>query len=372
LRFDLRNALWPLGAMDRILTTLREAETLAEGLADRRRMGLAAAYLCTSFYGVAAHDRAVSAGQRALAHGDAVGDLDLRVLAGSNLGQAHIGRTDYRRGAEILEKTIGFLDAASQHNRFGQGTLPAVLMRVNLGRGLAELGRFSEAIEWGEEAVQLAETAQHPASLVIAWWARGLPLVRRGNVAEAIAALEHAVRIAREAEVPIFLHWAGASLGAAYNLDGRAAEAITLLEAILAQDAAMNIASQSTMTTICLAEAYWRAGRGADATSHADRAVVMARSRHEAGYEAWGRRLLGEIAGCGKALNRETALAEYTESLRIADGLGMDPLAAHCHLGLARLGWPEEDAAAAHLAQAATMYRDLGMTWWLRSIGTAA
>jgi tetratricopeptide (TPR) repeat protein len=369
LRFELRTALWPLGTMDRILTALHEAETVAEALADRRRTGLAAAYLCTSFYGLAAHDQAVAAGERARAHGDAVGDLDLRVLAGSNLGQAHMARTDYLLGTDILERTIALLDAESQHDRFGQGTLPAVLMRVNLVRGLAELGRFPDAIGRGEEAVHLAEAARHPASLVLAWWARSLPLVRRGDASQAIAALEHAVRVAGEAEVPIFLHWVGPSLGAAYTLAGRAEEAVTLLGRILAEDAAMNVASQSTLTTVYLAEAHWGAGRRADAMSHAERALALARERHEAGYEAWARRLLGEIAGDADAPDLDVAADAYAEALQIADELGMRPLAAHCHLGLGRLG--REPATQAHLGQAVTMYREMEMTRWLRGIDAA-
>jgi class 3 adenylate cyclase/tetratricopeptide (TPR) repeat protein len=368
LRFELRNALWPLGTMGPILETLHEAEALAEQLDDRRRMGLASAYLCTSFYGIADHDRAVDAGERALAHSVAVGNLDLRVVAGSNLGQAHMARTDYRRGAEILKKTIALLDEHGPHNRFGQGTLPAVLTRVNLVKGLTELGRFSEAAHRSEEAVRLAEAVNHPASLLIACWARGMPLVRRGDVAEAIVALERAVRIARDAELPIFLHWSVPSLGAAYTLAGRAEEAVTLLESVLAQDAAMNVASQSTLTTVYLAEAHWRAGRRDEAEGHAARAVALSRERHERGYEAWAHRLLGEIAARGESPDPGAADAEYTEALGIADDLGMRPLAAHCHLGLGRLARSDGAAARGHLTQAAALYREMGMTRWLAEV----
>jgi hypothetical protein len=45
----------------------------------------------------------------------------------------------------------------------------------------------------------------------------------------------------------------------------------------------------------------------------------------------------------------------------------MRPLVAHCHLGLGRLyrraGEPEQ--AREHLSTATTMYRDMGMTYWL-------
>jgi hypothetical protein len=46
----------------------------------------------------------------------------------------------------------------------------------------------------------------------------------------------------------------------------------------------------------------------------------------------------------------------------------MRPPVAHCHLGLGKvyLGTDKRDQARDHLAVATTMYRDMGMTYWLR------
>ena len=45
----------------------------------------------------------------------------------------------------------------------------------------------------------------------------------------------------------------------------------------------------------------------------------------------------------------------------------MGPLVAHCHLGLGRLYRRTGDSAKAeeHLTTAATMYREMSMTFWL-------
>jgi hypothetical protein len=45
----------------------------------------------------------------------------------------------------------------------------------------------------------------------------------------------------------------------------------------------------------------------------------------------------------------------------------MLPLVAHCHLGLGTLyrGTGERKRAQEHVATAATMYRDMGMSFWL-------
>ena len=63
----------------------------------------------------------------------------------------------------------------------------------------------------------------------------------------------------------------------------------------------------------------------------------------------------------------EGAEAHYGEALALATELGMRPLVAHCHLGLGKLYRRTGDQAMAdeHLTTATTMYREMGMTFWL-------
>jgi hypothetical protein len=51
----------------------------------------------------------------------------------------------------------------------------------------------------------------------------------------------------------------------------------------------------------------------------------------------------------------------------LANELGMRPLVAHCHLGLGELYRRTGNGGKAqqHLTAAATMYREMGMAFWL-------
>jgi hypothetical protein len=51
----------------------------------------------------------------------------------------------------------------------------------------------------------------------------------------------------------------------------------------------------------------------------------------------------------------------------------MRPSAAHCHLGLGRLYWRAGDGVKAkeHLTTASTMYREMGMSFWLEKAAGA-
>jgi tetratricopeptide (TPR) repeat protein len=93
----------------------------------------------------------------------------------------------------------------------------------------------------------------------------------------------------------------------------------------------------------------------------------MCRQQTRRDAEADALRLIGDLAARREPPASEEALAHYRQALVLADELGMRPLAAHCHLGLGRVyrRTGKREPAQEHLATAATMYRGMGMTFWL-------
>jgi tetratricopeptide (TPR) repeat protein len=84
-----------------------------------------------------------------------------------------------------------------------------------------------------------------------------------------------------------------------------------------------------------LGEAYLIAGRLDDAARLASHSLGLARERKERGFEAHALRLTAAVA----ARHERAGEAEdaYRRALALATELGMRPLAAHTHLGLAAL-----------------------------------
>jgi tetratricopeptide (TPR) repeat protein len=116
---------------------------------------------------------------------------------------------------------------------------------------------------------------------------------------------------------------------------------------------------------VYLGEAYALADRYDDALEVGGRAVTLARERGQRGYEAWGVRLRGEVET--RRDPPEHADGHYRDALVLAEELGMRPLVAHCHLGLGKLyrRTGQREQAQEHVATAATMYREMGMAYWL-------
>ena len=87
----------PLGEETRIFDLLPAAEALAERLSDDQRLGRIAGYLCIHFSAMGAHDRAIVAGQRALALAISSGAVDIQVAAQTGWAKRTILRETFSR-----------------------------------------------------------------------------------------------------------------------------------------------------------------------------------------------------------------------------------------------------------------------------------
>jgi tetratricopeptide (TPR) repeat protein len=151
LRFDLRNALLPLGEQTRIFDHLSEAETLVHVLDDRQRLGQVSVYLTEYFRLMGDLDRAVESGQRARALATILGDVSLQVKANFYVGSVYYELGDYRRVIDCLGWNVASLEGDLSREHFGMTGLPSVLSRVYLSWSLAELGAFAEGTTRGEK-----------------------------------------------------------------------------------------------------------------------------------------------------------------------------------------------------------------------------
>jgi predicted ATPase/class 3 adenylate cyclase len=366
VRFDLRNALQPLAEFGKILDNLGRARALAEDLGDRRRLGRVFAYLTDYYRLTSDQTRAIESGERALAIGEALGDLDLRVSTQTWLGQVYYARGEYRRALEFFTKNLGVLIGDLAQERLGLPQLPAIHSRTCLAWCLAELGEFTEGTRRGEEAMSIAESIDHPLSRAVASAGLGTLYVRKGDAAAAIALLEPGLQACRVGNIPLWFPVLASVLGNAYALAGRIPDALTLLGQAVDQADAMGLMSGHAMRLARFAEAYLLAGRPVEAIEVGRRALERARENHEEGYEAWSLRVLSEIGLRSRASALDDAEAHGRKALTLAVQLSMRPLQAHCHATLGRFMQVRGDQAEAHaqMAIATGLFREMAMSLW--------
>jgi class 3 adenylate cyclase/tetratricopeptide (TPR) repeat protein len=368
VRFNLRNALFPLAESGRIGECLREAEVLARRLDDQRRLGWVSAYMSSLYQNAGGHAADVlTSAQRVEAIAETLGDPPLQVVAQYYLLLACHLSGDYRSTEHHCRRLRQSVQGEQIRERFGLAVVPAVMAGAFLARALTERGAFDEGAAQGREAVRIAETLDHPFS--ITWACLGLAYLNsvRGELSRAASLLERALALSREWNLAYLTPMALASLGHVCAWSGRIAEGVASLEQALSLYESAGMRLFHSISLVELGEAYLLAKRVEEARASADRAVTLACERGERGNEAWALRLLGEIASHQDRSDAATAERHYGTAVVLASQLGMRPLLARCHFSLGKLHQRTGDRPKAqeHLATATAMYREMGMGFWL-------
>jgi class 3 adenylate cyclase/tetratricopeptide (TPR) repeat protein len=369
-RIALRAALFILNEHGRVRQILSEATELAEKRRDRRRLGQILHFVAIHHVVEGEHEAALGAARRSLVLGDETNDPRLVASAYEHLGLAHCHLGNYDSGVEQLRAALPFLKDLSPHASFPRAAHPAVAPRRFLVACLVERGDFAEARAMAEEALTIAKTAGHEFSRIIAQEILGVVHFCRGELREALDNLEQAFLSVLSSGWPaprVAIGGRDAWLGLVYAELGRIDDALHVLDRALDRNSART-ESQEVRVLLCAAQAYLISGHGEAAHDLAARALASSQQRGERGHEAYAQWLFGELLerlGQGDA---RAAEAHYDHALALAEPRGMRPLIAHCHVGLAKLhrGAGKRAESDQHLATATSMYRDMGMTYWLK------
>jgi class 3 adenylate cyclase/tetratricopeptide (TPR) repeat protein len=366
LRFDLRNALLPLVEWGRIEEYLREAAALARKLNDRRRLASVSGYMSglhLNTGGRASDVRAFADEVEAI--GGSLNDVPLQVAGWYYRIWLGALSGDHRETERLCRTLINALPGDLSRKRLGLVAYPAVVAHAFLARALAELGVFDEGRNHGQEAVRLAETLDHPFSLIWAFLNLGHLESLRGDFIRAIMPLERAVALSQEWDIAYLTPIALAALGHVRALSERVEEGVSWLQQALAGYTSAGIGYLHSLSTVQLGEAHLLAGREEEAWEFGTRAVVLARERGERGHEAWAHRLLGATASHRDCPDVTAAEAHYATSTALASELGMRPLVAHCCFGIGRLhGLAGDGRAAEDLTTAMNLFGEMGMRFW--------
>jgi Tfp pilus assembly protein PilF len=112
------------------------------------------------------------------------------------------------------------------------------------------------------------------------------------------------------------------------------------------------------------ASIYLAAGCREEARIEIAEGMAAASERHARGHWAAWLRLEGEMLAVDDPAG---ACQRLEEALALATELGMRPEGAHCHLELAKLyrRTGQRQDAQEHSRLATTMYREMGMNFWL-------
>ena len=374
IRLELQQVLNLLGEARQALERLREAEALAKQLDNDRQRGRVYAFMVVPSAALGELDEALATGTRGLEVAGRIGDTRLQILTTSCLQWAHYCRGEYERVADLATQNLAVLPPESVYESFGRGGPVSVMDRCFLIVSLAHLGKFGEATRRADEALRLAEPTRHAFTVGIAQVATGTLHLVRGQWGKARSLIERGMGVLETGNVVVLLPFVVGSPAWVAAHFGELSEALTRVrqsEQILERLATMGVVGHRGWAYYSLGRACLLLGRLEDARRFGGRAVES--SPRQPGFLAHALHLLGDLATQADGFDQENAEAHYRGALSLAGPRGMRPLVAHCHLGLGKLygRTGEREQAQERLTSATTMYRDMGMTYWLEKAEAA-
>lgn len=368
VRIDLRAALFAgTGDLARVPGLLTAAATLASQISDHHRLARTL-IMQTHYHGIIAGEMvlAEACARRALAVAESLHAPGLVARARDMFGRIQHGRAAYFGAIDTLKTIMEFVETSATDEPWTLVLPVALGSRVWLTFALTDLGRFTEATKIADDAVGRVNAQTHPYSRHHAYWARIAVYLEQGDHEAAARDLEHVRMALREADMPRMADHVTGLAGHVQALAGDANGAVTLLERAVA--APGRDAFSGHRDVFYLGDAYLRAGRIDDARRVAERALDLARGSEQPGREAralW----LGAYVHRARG-DRDEAQTLYGRALDLASELGMRPVVAHCHAGLAalRARAGERVRAQEHAATAAALYGEMEMPYWRREM----
>ncbi len=363
LRFELRNALLPLGEIDRILASLEEIEPGLAALGDKLRSARHAAFRCNHHFLVGEQRRAIEFGEAGLRlareHGDRTveGELLYRVA------QSYNALGEYRSAIALLEKSLECTANQRGRNRFDLTVIPAVVNRTWLVNALVECGDFAAGMSHAKRALEIAEAAEHPLSQVLGWLSVGHLLSRKGELEGAVGALERGLDLCDRWSLRVWRPRLASTLGVAYGRSGRPSEGLQLVQQAVADAERMRLTVDKAGLLVRLGQASLIAGRTDEALTLGRQAVEIAVAHAAKGDEAWARFLIARTCWASDPPDIDESTKQLDLALGLATACEARPLVAYCQTTFGGIHARRGDTASAAKfnAAAAANYKELGM-----------
>jgi class 3 adenylate cyclase/tetratricopeptide (TPR) repeat protein len=361
LRLIALAPLLPMGAHERSIALLREAEASAVALDDRKRMARVFTQLGTALWVTGRYDEALHAAERALALAIELGDFASLTAARHCLGINHHARGRFRDSLEVLNQVLDSLVGPLAHRQLGWAGYPSIFARTFVISGCSLQGQLAEADRVFVEAHALAEAVDHPYSWTMLLEEYSFSQIVRGDFARARELGERSMAICEKNEVRVMYAPTAARLGAALSHCGEAERAKALLEDALARQTYRAAGHYGLVfLLLALADAQLRAGETERALENARAAEAETRAAGEHAYHVTALVQLGDVLA-RSAADAAEAGGVYEQAVDQARALGMAPFEALALEGRAR--WLAErgqaPAAAADLTLAEALWSQM-------------
>lgn len=360
LRMAASGASLGVGAYERGVAHLREAEQLVGAVGDRRWRCRVATKACFAYLADGAIERALVLGEQALATALETGEPRVAVAPRYQLGMAEAAAGNYHRSVRHLTALLNDDAGGPEPHIYvpywehPPGMRASICYRQLIN--FTQLGEFNAGRRLAEQCFRESDVRgdRFGTLRLHAYVGLGKLETGSGDLDSAVRAYEDARALCREdfnGDLLYMIRW---GLGLAYALLGRPREGLVLFDKV-------DTALFRSVRLLHHGLALVAAGRIDEAATIGRDALSLAREGGNRPSEAGAHGLLAEVARARNPMDHQAMERHVLDALELADTLKMRPLAARCHLRLTwlyeRTGSPER---ARHAASAESLRAEMG------------
>jgi class 3 adenylate cyclase/tetratricopeptide (TPR) repeat protein len=295
-------------------------------------------------------------------------DVELMVPVGFDLCVSCIISGDWPRVARIAPAIISLIERCrTQAEFFGKHVNPYSWVLGIWGISMGGSGDFEQGERLFQKAISFALEIDHRSTIGWAVYGYGATLALKGDGKSAAKHVQNAIKYLEESQSVLFLGQAWAWLGYAHCLMGKPETAVEFTEKGLRMHTDLGVPFWRSMCHWFCSCSHFELGSLEKARTHADLALQFSTENNERQLQGLSRMWLGKVMAKTDATKTEAAEQKIQQGISLLEELGIRSQAAYGFLWLgevyAESGRKEE--ARHNLKKAETMFREMGMDYWL-------
>jgi len=218
-----------------------------------------------------------------------------------------------------------------------------------------------------EKGLSFAEKTNHRATLGQVQFYYGIPLSWKGDGPKAIRILKNAIKDLEGSQTMIFLGITWAFLGFAHWLTGDYRSALESSEKGLKIHSGMPTRFYLSWFHCCYSLAHFSLGNLKEAVVQAEQALKCSLANNEKQHQGLSRIVLGRVLAKADPGQIEVAVGQIRQGISQLEELGILPWSGigYFWLGEVYAECGPKDEAQENLKKAETMFREMGMDYWL-------
>jgi tetratricopeptide (TPR) repeat protein len=352
------NPTFALGFPEDSLEILQAGEKLSKELRDEKALALFLS-LIGQYYAWKSGEllQAIQYTEDSFREAEKINDIDLMAPVGADLVTLYFWMGEYVKVTDLASKVIALIEKSQRQNDyFGKPYNVYSMLLAEQATCSWRMGNFEEGESLFKKGFDFALKIKDVFCLGLLELNRGWEFALKGEAKTAIEHLEESIRYCEEGQIINILVPIWIGLGLAYWLLGDLESAHKHMEKGLETQIDSGVDYDSGLFYSCSATVELDSGNVKKAQQRANEALKIAQKNHQHG-EGFVWIILGRIWGKTDHPQIDKAEESFLKGIKILEELK--------YLGELYADTGQKDKALETLKKAESLYREMGMDYWL-------